>query len=200
MKQALASQTSNLNIRAFYTHFLIQNNMIRSAKEFVFITLRDFDKHDIYSLCAAGWLHYHTSRESRDTSSKGSEERKRGFQRSAEFFERALQRDPLCAVAGQGLAIVTAEDVLGGVVGIDEGTKRATNAREALDVFGKIRESVNDMSVYLNMGHCYYARDEFDRAIESVSKSKPLFCISTDNHMCSTKRRRNDVIMAKMSP
>ncbi|TDL26025.1 TPR-like protein [Rickenella mellea] len=165
IKQALASQNSNLNIRAFYTHFLIHNNMIKPAKDFVFATLKDFDKHDVYSLCAAGWLHYHQARESRDTSSKGAEDRKANFRRSAEFYEKALQRDPMCAIAGQGLAIATAEDILGGPG--DEASKRHNNLREALDVFGKIRESVNDMNVYLNMGHCYYARDEFDRAIES---------------------------------
>lgn len=121
---------------------------------------------------------YHQARENRDSTSKGIEERKRGFQRSAEFYDKALLLDPLCAVAAQGLAIVIAEDALGtlggglsvgGVLGSDEATKRFNNAREALDVFAKVRESVHDGSVYSNMGHCYYARDEFDRAIESVS-------------------------------
>jgi RNA polymerase-associated protein CTR9 len=173
LKQCLASQNNNLNLRAFYTYFLIQTNLPKPAKDFVFATLKDHDKHDVYSLCAAGWIMYHQSRESRDTSSKGSEERKRGFQRSAEFYEKALHLDPLCAFAAQGLAIVTAEDALGtlsgGAPSADEGQKRLKNAREALDVFAKVRESINDGSVYFNMGHCYYARDEFDRAIESVS-------------------------------
>jgi RNA polymerase-associated protein CTR9 len=31
-----------------------------------------------------------------------------------------------------------------------------------------VRESTNDGSVHVNMGHCYFARDELDRAIESV--------------------------------
>lgn len=176
LKQCLASQNNNLNLRAFYTYFLIQTNLPKPAKDFVFATLKDHDNHDIYSLCAAGWIMYHQSRESRDTSSKGLEERKRGFQRSAEFYEKALHLDPLCAFAAQGLAIATAEDALdsfGGAVpptsGVDEIQKRFKNAREALDIFAKVRESVNDGSVYLNIGHCHYARDEFDRAVESVS-------------------------------
>lgn len=175
LKQCLASQNNNLNLRAFYTYFLIQTNLPKPAKDFVFATLKDHDKHDIYSLCAAGWIMYHQSRESRDGSSKGIEERKRGFQRSAEFYEKALQLDPMSAFAAQGLAIVTAEDALGtlggalpGLSNVDEGLKRSTNAREALDIFAKVRESISDGSVYFNMGHCYYARDEFDRAIESV--------------------------------
>jgi hypothetical protein len=175
LKQSLASQNNNLNLRAFFTYFLIHFNIPKLAKDLVFATLKDHDKHDVYSLCAAGWIMYHQSRESRDTSSKGLEERRRSFQRSAEFYEKALHLDPLCAVAAQGLAIITAEDALGllgsvpATSGADEAYKRAKNAREALDVFAKVRESLNDGSVYFNMGHCYYARDEFDRAIESVS-------------------------------
>jgi RNA polymerase-associated protein CTR9 len=175
LKQSLASQNSNLNLRAFYTYFLIHSGSPKIAKEFVFSTLKDHDKHDVYSLCAAAWIHYHQSRENRDTSSKALEERKRGFQRSAEFFDKALQLDPMCAFAAQGLAIITAEDAIGSVAGamprtpgVDEGQKRLQNAREALDIFAKVRESLNDGSVYFNIGHCYYARDEFDRAIESV--------------------------------
>lgn len=176
LKEALASQNGNLNIRAFYTYFLIQTNLTRNAKDFVFNTLKDFDKHDIYSLCAAGWIHYNQARESRDASSKGSEERKRGFQRASEFYDKALMLDPFCAFAAQGLAIVTAEDALGSFTGgtsssgAEEAQKRIKNSRDALDVFAKVRECINDGSVYLNMGHCYYARDEFDRAIESVSR------------------------------
>ncbi|KAF9464960.1 RNA polymerase II-associated protein [Collybia nuda] len=179
LKQCLVSQNGNLNLRAFYTYFLIQTNLPKPAKDFVFATLKDHDKHDVYSLCAAGWIMYHQSRESRDTSSKGLDERKRGFQRSAEFYEKALHLDPFCAFAAQGLAITTAEDALGtlsgGIPSADEAQKRLKYAREALDVFAKVRESINDGSVYFNMGHCYYARDEFDRAIESYETASTRF-------------------------
>jgi RNA polymerase-associated protein CTR9 len=40
------------------------------------------------------------------------EEHKRGFQRCAEFYTKALQLDPMCAFGSQGIAIVTAEDAL----------------------------------------------------------------------------------------
>lgn len=175
LKQSLVSQNNNLNLRGFYTYFLIQSNLPKPAKDFVFATLKDHDKHDVYSLCAAGWIHYHQARESRDTTQKGMDERRKNYQRSAEFYEKALQLDPMCAVAAQGLAIVTAEDALGIMSGMvqpgsstDEAQRRMKFSREALDVFAKVRESINDGSVYANMGHCYYARDEFDRAIESV--------------------------------
>ncbi|KAH9932433.1 RNA polymerase II-associated protein [Fomitopsis serialis] len=173
LKQALASEPNNLNLRAYYTYFLVQSNLPKPAKEFVFATLKDHDRHDLYSLCAAAWIQYYQARESRDPSPKGIEERKRSFQRAADFYQKALSKDSTLAVAAQGLAIIIAEDALGTLGGAlgppahDEGMKRLQNAREALDVFAKVRESLNDGSVYINMGHCYYARDEFDRAIES---------------------------------
>ncbi|KAF8629881.1 hypothetical protein AX15_003240 [Amanita polypyramis BW_CC] len=184
LKQCLVSQSGNLNIRAYYTYFLIQSNMLKAAKDFVFATLKDHDKYDVYSLCSAGWIQYNQSRESREISIKSIEERKRGFQRSAEFYEKALQLDPTCAFAAQGLAIVTAEDALGTLGGAlpgpptsssDEAQKRFKNARDALDVFAKVRESINNGSVFVNMGHCYYARDEFDRAIECYETALSRF-------------------------
>lgn len=204
LKQSLASQNNNLNLRAFYTYFLIQTNLLKPAKDFVFSTLKDHDKYDVYSLCASGWIMYHQSRESRDPSSKSTEERRRGFQRSAEFYEKALQLDPLCAFAAQGLAIVTAEDALGTLSGAapptsgtEEMHKRMKNSREALDVFAKVRESMNDGSVYLNMGHCYYARDEFDRAIESVRSAFCLDGYASPTDICfSMKRLRHGSTVA----
>ena len=184
LKDSLASQSSNLNLRAYYTYFLIQFNSSKGAREFVFGTLRDHDKHDLYALCAAGWLHYYQARESRDMSPKGVEERRLLFRRSAEFYEKALGLDPLCAVAAQGLAIVTAEDALGTLGGAlppgpapDEPQRRAMNARDALEVFAKVRESTNDGSVHVNMGHCFFARDELDRAIESVRTLIAVFVV-----------------------
>ncbi|KAG6336638.1 hypothetical protein ID866_2445 [Astraeus odoratus] len=171
LKQALATHSSNLNLRAYYTAFLIQNNLSKFAKDFVFATLKDHDRHDVYSLCAAAWILYNQSRENRDP--KGLEERRRGFQRAVEAYHKALQLDSLCAVAAQGLAIATAEDALGALSGsasasaADDAQRRMANARDALDIFAKIRESVSDGCVYVNIGHCYYVRDEFDRAIES---------------------------------
>ncbi|KAJ6625411.1 hypothetical protein B0H10DRAFT_2212065 [Mycena sp. CBHHK59/15] len=79
---------------------------------------------------------YHQSRESRDTSSKGI----------AEFYEKALQLDPLCGFDAQGLAIVAAETRF----------KRLKNAREALDVFAKFDRAIEiyeTASTRFYMGH-----------------------------------------------
>ena len=83
----------------------------------------------------------------------------------AGFFEKALHQDPGCAVAAQGPATIIAEDALGAMSLRPPGEQesheaRMKNTREALNVFATIPESLNDRSVYANMGHCYYARDE----------------------------------------
>lgn len=105
---------------------------------------------------------------------------KRGFQCSAEFYKRALQLDLQCAFTAQGLAIVTAEDFLnpsgslGGSAGSAEDMAcHVMNVQDALEVFRKVRRSLNDPSVYINIGHVHYVRDEFDRVIEVVSVHCP---------------------------
>jgi RNA polymerase-associated protein CTR9 len=174
LKEALTTHFKDPSLRAVYTHFLIQINELKAAKKWVWDTLKLFNKHDIYALCATGWIQYHQARETRDP--KANDARKEGFQRAAEFYEKALGLDPACVYAAQGLAIITAEDALGTLGGQlppgpqpDDNAKRLANAREALDVFSKVRESLDDGSVYINIGHCYFSRDDFDRAIESVS-------------------------------
>ncbi|KZV99295.1 TPR-like protein [Exidia glandulosa HHB12029] len=187
IKQALASAPHALNLRAYYTHFLLRVGMWKNARDFVFATLRDCDKNDVYALCAAGVVLYHQAREAgRGFGGPGgtdapmsAEERKKNFVRACEFFEKALAQDPFCAVAAQGLAIALAEDALGTLAGAlgppAQGFDPSKAAREALDVFAKVRESLADGAVYANMGHCYYARDEFERAVESYETANKRF-------------------------
>jgi len=42
-------------------------------------------------------------------------------------------------------------------------------------VFAKIRESLSTGDVYVNMGHCYYVREDFDRALESYETASSRF-------------------------
>ncbi|KAI5834670.1 hypothetical protein K523DRAFT_412179 [Schizophyllum commune Tattone D] len=175
LKQALQSQPSHGNLRAYYTYFLSTTHPPRITKEFVFATLKDHDKNDVYALCAAGAAHYAQARESRDNTSKGLEDRKRNFQRAVECYDRALYIDSRCAVAAMGLAIATAEDALdtlsrGKTEMNPAARQREELARrkqhgEALDLFGKIRESLDSGDVYINIGHSHFFREEFDKAI-----------------------------------
>ena len=132
--------------------------------------------------------------------------RKENFLKAANIYAKALSVDPSCAMAAQGLAILVAEDSLGswtpgaGQVVLDS-VKVNRNAREALDIFAKVRESLHDGSVYVNMGHCYYARDEFDRAIESVRVlPRRRYCGCADISSDSTRQHQDVTTTTRTSP
>ncbi|MBW0467504.1 hypothetical protein O181_007219 [Austropuccinia psidii MF-1] len=187
LKESLTSQTGNGELRALYTYFLIESNQLKQARDFTLATLKDHDKSDIYALCASGALLYTQARENKATGPEASLDRASKFFRSTEFFEKALQLDSQCAFAAQGLAIALAEHVISpnhvngpnvneSGFGTDGSVIRAKNLRDAITILTKVREAMNDGSVYVNLGHCHYLRDEFDRAIENyLTASKRYF-------------------------
>ncbi|KAF8306266.1 TPR-like protein [Clavulina sp. PMI_390] len=180
VKQALATGERNSEIRAFYIWLLIQTGQHKPAKAFTFNVLKE-DGHDVYALCAAGRISFNEARESRDPSPAANAARKDNFLKAANLYAKALSVDPSCAMAAQGLAILIAEDSLGswapGQV-VDDAQFRmrnSRNAREALEVLAKVRESFQDGSVYVNMGHCHFIREEFDKAIENYETASKRF-------------------------
>lgn len=104
-------------------------------------------------------------------------ERSKQYLRSGEAYERALGLDPGCAVAAQGLAILLAEDALllpdkTKGRGMEEEMKsRIRAAGAALGVLGRINDSISDGSTSVNMGHCYFVRNEEEKAIQAVRLS-----------------------------
>ncbi|KAI6104661.1 hypothetical protein EDD16DRAFT_1492506, partial [Pisolithus croceorrhizus] len=101
LKHALMAHTSNLNLCAYYTLFLIQNNQLKVAKDFVHTTLKDHECSDVYSLCAAALIMYNQSCKSRDSNPKALEEHKCSFQCVVETYQKTLQFDPLhCGCTG----------------------------------------------------------------------------------------------------
>lgn len=175
IKEALTSQPHNLELRALYTYFLIETNATKLAHDFTLGTLKDHSRHDLYALCAGGMLNYGRARENKDPSPGAAKDRQLKFFRAAEFYDKALLLDPQCAYAAQGLAISIAEGTLGTGVEARNGTAvtevaaRAKNSRDALTILMKVKDSVNSGSVYVNIGHCHFMREEWERAIESVS-------------------------------
>lgn len=142
----------------------------------------------MYALCASGALSYLEARENKHQGKDAQRDRVAKFTRAAEFFDKALQLYPQCAFAAQGLAIGLAESTLGNgpadagaaaaattpggtAAPLTEYQARLRNARDALNILTKVKESVNDASVYVNIAHCHFARDEYDRAIENVSRA-----------------------------
>ncbi|GAA5918530.1 hypothetical protein JCM1841_003285 [Sporobolomyces salmonicolor] len=193
IKQALTSQPSSPELRALYTYFLVETSQHRMAREFARATLKELNRHDIYALCALGMLSYLEARENKDPSKEAQRDRTAKYVRAAEFFDKALQLDPMCASAAQGLAIGLAEGTLGtgqegaapalggaaggqgAAVPLTEQQARQRNARDALVILTKVKESINDASVYVNIGHCHFARDEFERAAENYATASKRY-------------------------
>ena len=127
-------------------------------------TLQYHDKHDRYSLTGMGNLYLATAREMRRDTEQDKEKRRKTFEKSVEFFDKALQLDPRNAYAAQGIGIALAED--------------KKDFAAAVQVFSKIRETVRDASVFVNLGHVYGELKQYSRAIENVSiiteKLKPV--------------------------
>ncbi|CCO30611.1 RNA polymerase-associated protein CTR9 homolog AltName: Full=SH2 domain-binding protein 1 [Rhizoctonia solani AG-1 IB] len=77
-----------------------------------------------------------------------------------------------------------AEDVTGSATTTgqpqEEARQREANLRDALGVFTRVRESLVDGSVYCNMGHCYFLRDEYDRALECYETASRRFYNGTN--------------------
>lgn len=188
LKEALTSQPHSPELRALYTYFLFETFQHRQARDFARSTLKEVSRHDLYALCASGIISYLEARENKQDSKEAVKERQARYLRSAEFFDKALQLDPMCAIAAQGLAIGLAEGTLGNsndgssttttpaasangsssTTAVTDAQSRQRNARDALLILTKVKESINDASVYVNIGHCHIARDEFERAAENV--------------------------------
>ncbi|KAK4687282.1 RNA polymerase-associated protein CTR9, partial [Tremellales sp. Uapishka_1] len=169
LKESLKSDESNLPLRSFYTTFLISLGSYKEALTFTSQTIK-FDRNDSFTFCALGWIHFTLGREAK--SSQEVAERPKQYLRSAEAYERALTLDPHCAIAAQGLAIALAEDTLspkpaGGVSVAEELKARARTAGLALGVFSRIKDSLAEGPVMVNIGHCYFSRGEEERAIEA---------------------------------
>jgi RNA polymerase-associated protein CTR9 len=129
-------------------------------------TLQKFDKHDRYSLMGMGNIHLTIARELPRGSEQEKEKRRKAYERAVEFFDKVLQLDPKNAYAAQGIAIALVED------------KKDYSA--ALQIFSKVKETIKDYSVYMNLGHTYCEIKQYIRAIENVSHLKPhLFPLLT---------------------
>lgn len=195
IKEALTSQPQNPELRALYTFFLMETNQPLVARDCARATLKEVHRHDVYALCASGAVYYLEARENKSQARDAHRDRHARFTRAAEFFDKALAVAPQCAFAAQGLAIGLAEGSFGNgpaegapapAAGADlaasgasaaaaaqqqpltESQARARNTRDALNVLTKVKESINDASVYINIGHCHFQRREYDRAVENV--------------------------------
>ncbi|CAO1603836.1 protein required for normal CLN1 and CLN2 G1 cyclin expression [Xanthoria calcicola] len=116
-------------------------------------TLQHHDKHDRYSLTGMGNLYLATAREMRRDTDQDKEKRRKTYEKAVEFYDKALQLDPRNAYAAQGIAIALVED--------------RKDLTAAVQLFSKIRDTVKDPSVYVNLGHVFAELKQYSRSIES---------------------------------
>jgi RNA polymerase-associated protein CTR9 len=116
-------------------------------------TLQNYDKHDRYALIGMGNLYMMAAREMRRETEQEKQKRSATYTRAVEFFDKALQLDPKNAHAAQGVAIALIED-----------KKDYINA---LPIFLKVRETIKDANVYVNIGHTYAELRQFSKAVEN---------------------------------
>jgi RNA polymerase-associated protein CTR9 len=116
-------------------------------------TLQHFDKHDKYALTGMGNVHLLAARDMRRETDQDKEKRRKMYERAVEFFDKALQLDSKNAYAAQGIAIALVDD--------------RKDYAGAVQVFSKVKDTVKDASVYLNLGHAYAELKQFSRSIEN---------------------------------
>ncbi|SMY26823.1 unnamed protein product [Zymoseptoria tritici ST99CH_1A5] len=159
IKSLLESEPDNLEIRALYGWYINRNkkrtlqlNEDQEQRHYKH-TLMEKDKHDIYSLTGLGNLHLAVARESPRDTDQHKERRSKTYMRAIEFFDKVLTLDPKNAFAAQGMGIAMVEE------------KKDTSA--AVQIFSRVRESIKDPSVHINLGHVFCDLKQFSRAIEN---------------------------------
>lgn len=172
LKEANVSSSTDPVLRSYVASHLLRQGPAQWDELGKYAQLsRKYIPEDPHTWCILGAFHYHNGRESK----AAHIDRLKEFCKSAEAFNQALAADPTCAVAAQGLAIAIAEDSLSAkpseTLGGEEASKalRVKNADTALSILSRVKDSISDGSVLVNSGHCYYAKGEEERAIESVS-------------------------------
>ena len=116
-------------------------------------TLQHHDKHDRYALTGMGNLYLTTAREMRRGTDSERQKRSKMYEKAVEFYDKALQLDPQNAYAAQGIAIAIIED------------KKELSS--GLSIFSKIKNTLRDSSVCVNLGHAFADLKQFSRSIES---------------------------------
>ncbi|TKX25870.1 tetratricopeptide repeat-containing protein 4 [Elsinoe australis] len=158
-KELMDAYPSNLDVRALYGWYLHRSkkrtlNVAEDQEQRHYKhTLMQFDKHDKYALTGMGNIFLQSAREMRRDTDQDKEKRSKQYQRAVEFFDKALQLDPQNAYAAQGLGIAVVEerkDFSGGI-----------------QVFSKVKDSIKDSSVFMNLGHVFCELKQYTRAIEN---------------------------------
>ena len=161
IRELYDTDSTNLEVRSLYGWYLsrakrrTQNVAEDQEQRHYKHTLQQFDKHDRYSLTGMGNIYQVIAREMPRNTDQEKGQRHSMYKKAVEFYDKALQLDPKNAYAAQGIAIAIIEDKK------DYGT--------AVQILTKVKETMKDASVYINLGHVFCELKQYSRAIENVS-------------------------------
>ncbi|KAJ5693375.1 Tetratricopeptide TPR2 [Penicillium macrosclerotiorum] len=158
MAKLYEAESSNLEVRSLFGWYLSKSkkrvaNLAEDHEQRHYKhTLQYHDKHDRYALTGMGNVHLLAARDMRRDTDQEKEKRRKVYQRAVEFFDKALQLDPKNAYAAQGVAIALVDD--------------KKDHSSAVQIFSRVRDTLKDPSVYLNLGHIYAELRQYSRSIE----------------------------------
>ncbi|AET37767.1 Ctr9p Ecym_2007 [Eremothecium cymbalariae DBVPG len=160
LEELLEQNDSDLEVRSFYSWYLKNvsrekndaNGEDRETKHNR-ETLTKYDSHDLYALISLANQYVTIARDTKKSSSQKEQDKsKQSFLKAVQLFQKVLQIDPLNIFAAQGLAIIFADSKRFG---------------QALEILRKVRDSLDNEDVHLNLAHCLLEMKDFVKSIEN---------------------------------
>ena len=172
VKELVQEEPTDIEVRSLYGYFIRrakkrtmdarEDQEQRHYKQ----TLQKYDNHELYSLTGCGNIWLAIAREMRRDTDEEKKKRRYSYGRAVDFYDKALRLDSRNAYAAMGIAIALIED------------KRDYTA--GVQILTKVKETLKDSTVYINLGHAYAELRQFHRSIEHVSAA----CIPAQRSMC----------------
>ena len=159
MAKLYETDSTNIEVRALFGWYLSRSkrkttNIAEDHEQRHYKhTLQGYDKHDKYSLTGMGNIYLLTARDMKRDTDADKDKRRKMYEKAVEFFDKALQLDPRNAYAAQGIAIALIDD------------KKDFNT--AVQILSRVRDTIRDASVYINLGHVYSELRQYQRSIEN---------------------------------
>ncbi|KAI5296337.1 hypothetical protein KEM55_005856, partial [Ascosphaera atra] len=159
MAKLYESEATNLEVRSLFGWYLSKSkrrtaNIAEDHEQRHYKhTLQGYDKHDRYALTGMGNIYLLAARDMRRDSDADKDKRRKMYEKAVEFFDKALQLDPKNAYAAQGIAIALVDD--------------RKDHMGAVQILSKVRDTLRDASVYLNLGHAYAELKQYNKSIEN---------------------------------
>jgi RNA polymerase-associated protein CTR9 len=159
MASLYQTDNTNLEVRALMGWYLNRskrrtNNIAEDQEQRHYKhTLQGYDKHDKYSLTGMGNIYLLTARDMPRSTDAEKDKRRKMYEKAVEFFDKALQLDPRNAYAAQGIAIALVDD--------------RKDYSSAVQIFARVRDTIRDTSVHINLGHVYAELRQYQRSIEN---------------------------------